>query len=297
MTEIQCTVTTCDPAESWYGYQPNLGVNIFFAAAYGIAALYCFVLAVWKRQWLTYTIAILVGSLLELVGYAARISGHNDPWFSTGWILQYSIITFAPVFMSASLYVCIGQIANFLGRGALNISPRLYSRVFIPCDIIALVVQGAGGAISVTEEVTTTGVTPGSALVIAGLTFQLISLTIFFLLFGAVLWPSSIWHPASSDLPLRQAKRIRTFAILIIVAILLIIGRSAFRVAELSEGVRGDLIHDELLFIIFDGFPIALATGIIVAAHPIFMLQTKRYHEFGKLNRNGMELLSTADTA
>ncbi|KAI0975223.1 RTA1-domain-containing protein [Xylaria arbuscula] len=292
MAEIQCTVETCDPVQSWYGYQPNLGINVFFVVAYAIAASYCFIIAVWKRSWLTYTIAILVGSLLELVGYVARIVGHNDPWFSTGWILQYSIITFAPVFMSASLYVCIGRIADRLGRGVFNINPRLYSRIFIPCDIIALVVQGAGGGVSVTEAVTTTGVTPGAAIVIAGLTFQLVSLTIFFLLFGAVLWPSNIWHTASSNLPIHRAKRLRTFAILIIIAILLIIGRSAFRVAELSEGIRGELIHDELLFIIFDGSPIIIATTIIVAAHPIFMLQTEQDYDYGKTSHQSMELLS-----
>ncbi|GAW14071.1 hypothetical protein ANO14919_034630 [Xylariales sp. No.14919] len=287
-----CTVETCDPSQSWYGYQPNLGINIFFVAAYGIAAAYGFIVTVWKRKWLTYTIAILIGSLLELVGYVARIAGHNDPWFSTGWILQYSIITFAPVFMSAALYVCIGRIADFLGRGAFNINPRLYSRVFIPCDVIALIVQGAGGAVSVTESVTTTGVTPGAAIVIAGLTFQLVSLTVFFILFGAVLWPSNIWHPKSSNLPIRQAKRLRAFAICIITAILLIIGRSAFRVAELSEGIRGSLIHDELLFIIFDGFPIVIATVIIVTVHPIFMLQTEQDHEYGKPHNHDMVLLS-----
>ncbi|KAI0110935.1 RTA1-domain-containing protein [Nemania sp. FL0031] len=293
MTEAaQCTVETCDPSQSWYGYQPNLGINIFFAALYGVSATYCFILTVWKRKWLTYTITILVGSLLELVGYAARIVGHNDPWFSTGWILQYSIITFAPVFMSAALYVCIGRIADFLGRGAFNINPRLYSRVFIPCDIVALVVQGAGGAVSVTESVRTTGVSPGAAIVIAGLTFQLVSLSVFFIMFGAVLWPTNLWHPKSSDLPIRQARRLRTFAICIITAILLIIGRSAFRVAELSEGIRGSLIHDELLFIIFDGFPVVIATLIIVTAHPIFMLQTGQDYKYGKPNSHEMVLLS-----
>jgi hypothetical protein len=182
--------------------------------------------------------------------------------------------------------------ADFLGRGTFNINPRLYARVFVPSDIIALVVQGAGGAISVTEKVTTTGVTPGAAIVIAGLAFQVVSLTVFFLLFGAVLWPSNIWHPGSSTLPIRPAKRLRTFAILIIIAILLIIGRSAFRVAELSQGLHGGLIHDELLFIIFDGFPILIATAIIVGAHPIFMLQTEQDYDYGKTRRYSMELLS-----
>ncbi|KAF2962641.1 hypothetical protein GQX73_g10933 [Xylaria multiplex] len=241
------------------------------------------------RKWLAYTIAILVGSLLELVGYAARIVGYNDPWFSTGWILQYAIITFAPVFMSAALYVCIGRIADFIGRGLFNIKPRLYSWVFIPSDFLALVVQGAGGAISVTESVTATGVTPGAAIVIAGLTFQVTSLTIFFILFGAVLWPSSIWYPKSSGLSIYHAKRLRTFVICIIISILLIIGRSAFRVAELSQGVRGSLVHDELLFIIFDSFPIAIATAIMVTVHPVFMLQTEQHK---KSNSQEMELLS-----
>ncbi|GAW26696.1 putative sphingoid long-chain base transporter RSB1 [Rosellinia necatrix] len=290
--EAPCTIETCDVSQSWYGYQPNLGINVFFVVVYSILAVYCLIVAVWKRSWLTYTISILIGSLLELVGYMARIAGYSDPWFSPGWILQYSIITFAPVLMSAALYVCIGRIADFLGRGTFNIRPTLYSRVFIPCDAIALVVQGAGGAVSVTESVTTKGVTPGAAIVIAGLTFQLLSLSIFFVLFGAVLWPSNIWHPKLSALPIRQAKRLRLFAICIITAIILIIGRSAFRVAELSEGIRGALIHDELLFIIFDGLPVLIATLIIVTAHPIFMLQLDQDYMCGKPNSYGMALLS-----
>jgi hypothetical protein len=99
---VLCTLKTCDVSTSWYGYQPNLGINVFFVIIYSIIAVYCLVLSAWKRSWLTYTIAILVGSLLELIGYAARIKGHSDPWFGTGWIIQYAIITLSPVFMSAA---------------------------------------------------------------------------------------------------------------------------------------------------------------------------------------------------
>jgi hypothetical protein len=99
---VQCTPETCDVSTSWYGYQPNLGINVFFVAVYSIIAIYCLVLSVWKRTWLSYTIAILIGSLLELIGYASRIKGHSDPWFGTGWIIQYAIITLSPVFMSAA---------------------------------------------------------------------------------------------------------------------------------------------------------------------------------------------------
>ncbi|KAI8623730.1 RTA1-domain-containing protein [Xylariaceae sp. FL1651] len=287
---ISCTVHTCDITTSWYGYQPNLGINVFFVAIYSILVVYCFILSIWKRQWLVYTIAILIGSLLELVGYIARVVGHNDPWFGTGWILQYAIITFAPVFMTAAIYVCIGRIADSVGRGVFDIHPRLYSRVFVPSDIVALIVQAAGGAISTSEDVATTGVSPGAAIVIAGLTFQLVSLTIFFILFGAILWPSRVFSPKSSTLPIRQAEHLRIFVICLITTILLVIGRSAFRVAELSQGVRGGLVHNELLFIIFDSFPIAIAAVIMVAVHPIFMLQRKEFGKHSSLGSQDLEL-------
>jgi hypothetical protein len=188
--------------------------------------------------------------------------------------------------------VCIGRIADLVGRGVFNISPRLYARVFVPSDILALIVQAAGGGVSVSEPVTTTGVTPGAGIVIAGLTFQVVSLTVFFILFGAVLWPSDIFRPQSSGLPIQQAKRLRTFIFCILTAILLIIGRSAFRVAELSQGVRGGLVHDELLFIIFDSFPVAIATAILVGVHPIFLLPADRASKHRKLGSQDMELLS-----
>ncbi|KAI0172941.1 RTA1-domain-containing protein [Hypoxylon sp. FL1284] len=291
-----CTPATCDVATSWYGYQPNLGINIFFAIIYSLAALWCFILAVWKRTWLIYTITILVGALLELVGYAARIKGHYDPWLGTGWIIQYAIITLAPVFMTAAVYVCIGRIAEIVGHGVFNINPKLYSRVFIPNDVLALIVQAAGGAISVSEPVTTEGVTPGAAVVIAGLVYQVVSLTVFFVLFTAVLWPANVFNVKASRLPPRQAKSLRNFIICIITAVLLIIGRSAFRVAELSQGVRGGLVHDELLFIIFDSFPVAIATIIITVVHPVFMLRFKTEHKHMSAGSQGVELMPPAST-
>jgi hypothetical protein len=192
-----------------------------------------------------------------------------------------------------SIYVCIGRIADLVGRGVFNINPRLYARVFIPSDVVALIIQAAGGGVSVSEPVLTTGVTPGAAIVIAGLTFQVVSLTVFFFLFGAVLWPSDIFRPQT---PGKQARRLRTFIICILTAILLIIGRSAFRVAELSQGVRGGLVHDELLFIIFDSFPVAIATAILAAVHPIFLLPADLRAKHKKLGSQDMELMPK-DTA
>ncbi|KAI1263269.1 RTA1-domain-containing protein [Xylariaceae sp. FL1019] len=273
-----CTFDTCDPnTTSYYGYRPNLGIDVFFAAVYAVIIGHCLFITILKRKWLSYSIVILIGSIFELVGYIARVEGYHDPWKKIGWILQYSLITLAPVFMTAAMYVCLGRTADIVGRGYFNISPRRYSRVFIPTDVVILLIQGIGGGISVKETVNnsaaSSGISTGSAVIIVGLVAQVVSLTTFLVLYTAVVWPSGVFRPKSSRLPLKQAKRLRTFVITMFLAILLILGRSGYRVAELSQGISADgLVHNELLFILFDSFPVAIATTLMVVFHPYYFL-------------------------
>ncbi|KAI1172006.1 RTA1-domain-containing protein [Nemania sp. FL0916] len=270
-----CTLDTCPLSKSYYGYRPNLGIDIFFTIVYVAIIIRCIFVIITKRKWLGYTIAVLVGSILELTGFVSRIYGYVNPFVQNGWIIQYSFITFAPVFMTAAIYVCIGRIADYLGRGSFNINPRLYARVFIPSDVVALLVQSSGGAISVTEDFNLSGgISTGQGIIIGGLALQVLSLTIFFFLFLGVIWPTDLFRSTKTAKLDQDDRRIRIFIVLIIVAIILITGRSAFRVAEFSEGIFGSLSHDEPLFIIFDGFPVAIATSLMVWFHPINMVPT-----------------------
>ncbi|KAI0467723.1 RTA1-domain-containing protein [Xylaria cf. heliscus] len=270
-----CTLDTCSPSESYYGYRPNLGIDIFFSIVYVAIICHCLFVAIFKRKWLSYSICILIGALLELIGFLSRVYGYVHPFVRIGWIIQYSLITFAPVFMTAAIYVCIGRIADYLGRGKFNIRPRLYARIFIPSDVFALLIQASGGGVSFGETMPTNGgVSTGQAIIIAGLTLQVVSLAIFFVLFMGVIWPSDLFRTKRSG-PLDQNdRRVKRFIILISIAIVLIVGRSVFRVAEFSQGVFGSLGHNETLFIIFDGFPISIATSLLVIFHPIYTLPT-----------------------
>ncbi|KAH8157888.1 hypothetical protein CIB48_g10359 [Xylaria polymorpha] len=270
-----CTLDTCPISESFYSYRPNLGIDVFFSIVYIVIVFHCLFVAIVKRTWLSYTISVLLGALLELVGFLSRVYGYVHPFVRIGWIIQYSLITFAPVFMTAAIYVCIGRIADYLGRGKFNIRPRLYARIFIPSDIFALLIQASGGGVSFGETPPADGgVSTGQSIIIAGLALQVVSLAIFFVLFMGVIWPSDLFRTRRS-VPLdRDDKRVRKFVVLISISIILIVGRSAFRVAEFSGGVFGPLGHNEILFIIFDGFPISIATSILVIFHPIYMLPT-----------------------
>ncbi|KAI1819384.1 RTA1-domain-containing protein [Xylaria intraflava] len=276
MPPSTCTLATCNPSQSYYGYRPNLGIDVFFAIVYTAAIAHCLymILSRRKREWLGYTLAVLVGALLELVGFSARIYGYVHTFVRIGWIIQYSIITVAPVFMTAAIYVCIGRIADTLGRGVFNIRPRLYTRIFIPSDVFALITQAAGGGVSFTETAPidgSGGISAGQGLILGGLALQVVSLTVFLALFMGVLWPSDLFR---RDKKLgRDARRVRTFAVLLLVAIVLIIGRSIFRAVEFSQGIFGALSHDEILFIILDGFPVGIATAILVIFHPFYVFR------------------------
>ncbi|KAI0022848.1 RTA1-domain-containing protein [Xylariomycetidae sp. FL0641] len=298
-----CTLSTCDVSTSRYGYRPNLGLDVFFAAVYGLAILFCLAVSLWKRRWIGYSVSVGLGSVLELTGYVARIQGYHDPWAVDGWTIQYALITLGPIFMTAAIYVSIGRLADHLGRGRFNIRPRLYPRVFIPSDIVALLIQAAGGGISISEtkgDKQVTGVSTGSIITVIGLVFQVVSLFVFFVLFLGVAIPSGILRrrdtpayaevvapaaagryasdksTATTTTTLPNRKRVRVFVVVMMLAIFLIFARSIYRVVEISGGVASGLIQDQTLFIILDSFPVGIATALITIFHPIFMLPAEQ---------------------
>ncbi len=57
----------CPVKATTIGYAPNLGVNAFVAAAFGIAAILTTFFGVWKRTW-GYSIAVAAGCILECAG-------------------------------------------------------------------------------------------------------------------------------------------------------------------------------------------------------------------------------------
>jgi hypothetical protein len=67
------------------------------------------------------------------------------------------------------------------GEGASRIKPRTYTLVFISCDFLSLVLQGGGGGITATAKAVNKKQT-GINIMIAGLIFQVVSLTVFMLL-------------------------------------------------------------------------------------------------------------------
>lgn len=96
-----CTLDTCPESMYAYGYQPNLGINVFFCVLFAIITAGCIAVTAWKRKWIGYSVAIGIGALLEVVGYVGRVQGAQNPFNVDSFSLQFALLTVAPVFTTA----------------------------------------------------------------------------------------------------------------------------------------------------------------------------------------------------
>lgn len=115
--------------------------------------------------------------------------------------------------------------------------------IFIPCDLVSLILQAVGGAQSSTSNgKSTTGVN----IALAGLAFQVATLTIFIILTVDYLIRSRpVWRTA------RLPARFMVFVSFLSLATILILTRCCYRVYELNEGYsrNSKALRDQSLFI------------------------------------------------
>lgn len=65
--------------------------------------------------------------------------------------MQITTLIIAPVFFTAALYILLGNFINLLGRQSSLLSARMYTIVFLTCDVVSLVIQVRSRALSSLE--------------------------------------------------------------------------------------------------------------------------------------------------
>jgi hypothetical protein len=96
-----CTASTCSLASSPYGYQPSLAANAIFLSVFGAGLIACLVITYITRRWLAFSTPVAAASLLEVVGYAARLWSSRDPWDPRPYAVSTAFLTVAPAFVAA----------------------------------------------------------------------------------------------------------------------------------------------------------------------------------------------------
>ncbi|KAH7020890.1 RTA1 like protein-domain-containing protein [Microdochium trichocladiopsis] len=263
-----CTLELCKAEWSVVGYQPNVPANAFFLAAFAASALIHLAQGIfyWRKGRPTwgFTTVIVTGCLDEIVGYIGRLLLHDNPFSFGAFLMQIICVTTAPVFFCAAIYVTLSQTIYFIDPSKSRFDPRWFYWVFIPCDIISLVLQAAGGAMS-SVSTTEAAVNRGVDISLAGLVFQVVTLVAFSALFIDYLWSCGFLGALFGGKAKRAAagekaaaaersfpRPLRLFLVFLFLATLFIFIRCAYRVKELSEGYFSEFFREETLFIVLE---------------------------------------------
>ncbi|KAM0279913.1 hypothetical protein ACHAQH_004354 [Verticillium albo-atrum] len=258
-----CTLDLCPIEWTVYQYRPILGVSIMFIALYSLALLVHVYLGFrWRTWWFASFMA--AGCLAEVVGYIGRVLLYSNPWSFGAFLIQIVFITFGPVFFTAAIYVTLARAIAFFSPELSRIRPRFLWIFFISADVLCLVLQAAGGAIS---SISSGSNNIGVDLALAGLILQVVLLFAFCVFFGDYMWRyvRSVKPNASRAIGRRQ----RFFFGGLAAAVVFIFVRCVYRVDELSEGYENSSkITDEGLFIGLEGVLIVLAVCALFVGHP-----------------------------
>lgn len=169
-------------------------------------------------------------------------------------------LTIAPVFYTASIYVTLSKTIIFFAPEYSRFRPQLFYWIFIPLDIACLILQAAGGAMSTDSDGSDN---TGVHISMAGLILQVIVIGAFIAAFMDYMV-----RYLRSGKATAFGWRVKAFFAGITISILLILGRCAYRVAELREGYSGELVKRETEFIVLEGAFIVVACAALCFGHP-----------------------------
>lgn len=306
---------SCPVTATTYGYYPNLGGNIFFTIIFalcGIAQLY---FSLRFRSW-TFAVALIIGTFLEMAGYIGRILMNSNPWDAGAFKLQIVALVLAPSFIAAGIYLTLKHIILNLGSEYSKLKPRLFTWIFIGCDVGSLFLQAAGGGVAASAEDDIDMTTTGNNIIIAGIVFQVATMAVCGVLavdfsvrvyrrgggFAAAAAASGgekmvrldemrggesgvegaegngvlVQSPGTAAGEGVTARQLKIVVVAEIVAYVTVLIRCIYRIPEMAGGWGNPLMQREDEFLVLDGMMIAIACITLTAFHPGLYLPSLR---------------------
>lgn len=119
----------CDNVRTNYDYDLNLAANVAFLVIFALSLLGFLGVYAFTRRGTAFTIALSLGLLCEVLGYAGRIMSWINPWDENGFLMQICCLTIGPAFMAAAIYLCLRRIVAVFGPENSRIPPAYYTRI------------------------------------------------------------------------------------------------------------------------------------------------------------------------
>ncbi|KAJ7060977.1 RTA1 like protein-domain-containing protein [Mycena amicta] len=125
------------------------GVAVIFLILFGISTAAHVGQAVWYGMWWLLPTGCLCG-FGELIGWSGRFwsTGSISPHEANPYMMQITTTIISPAPLIAVNFIVLGRIIRRLGPCYSRLTPRAYTRIFLTCDMISLLIQAAGGGIA-----------------------------------------------------------------------------------------------------------------------------------------------------
>ncbi|KAJ7889478.1 RTA1-like protein [Mycena olivaceomarginata] len=258
---------------SQYGYTPHEYVAVIFLVVFGMSTILHIGQATYYRMWWLFPTACLC-SISEIIGWGGRL------WSSFKVKFRIVSLVVAPTPLIAVNFVLLSWIIIQLGPRYSWLSPRWYTVIFVSSmhDIIALLVQAAGGSIAAAAiSKTLIGSHPqGAHTMLGGILFQFVAMITYCCLTGDFLMRYAGDRPVKLDsspstrgvlLP-GTKHTICALAFSTLVLFIRYVPTSIHRIIELATGWHSTFMLNELYFDVLDGAMVALAIVVTNLEHP-----------------------------
>ncbi|KAF8177351.1 RTA1-like protein [Mycena galopus ATCC 62051] len=262
--------------DSQYGYVPHEYVAIIFVVLYGLSTALHVGQAAYYRMWWLMPTACICG-FGELVGWSGRLWSSVSPILYDPFMMQIVSTIIAPTPLIAVNFILLSWIITRLGPRYARLTPIRYAILFITCDILALVIQAAGGGIASTAS-EPSGTKLGSNIMLGGIVFQFASIVTYCGLGSDFLFHYHTDRPVRFDSSGRGILDGKVYIMICALAFstLMLFIRSVYRIVELAGGWNGRVIHTEVYFNVLDGGMVVLAIYSLNFAHPGRLLGTRK---------------------
>ncbi|KAI4211037.1 MAG: hypothetical protein LQ351_006157 [Letrouitia transgressa] len=190
-------------------------------------------------------------------------------------------------FFAAGIYLTLKHLILTFGEEYSRLRARWYTWIFIGCDLLSLILQGAGGGTAATADTYDTQKI-GNDLMMTGIAWQVFTLLVFAILAGDYAWRSYSHRANHTTAAARIAHglRFKAFIAGLFFAWLTIFVRCVYRIAEMANGWKNSIMQDETDFIVLEGVMIVIATGCLTVFHPGFCFKPMQMHK--KVAPNGL---------
>ncbi|KAH9829049.1 RTA1 like protein-domain-containing protein [Rhodofomes roseus] len=197
-----------------------------------------------------------------------------DPYPFTTSAIVTTII--APTPLVAANFVILGELIRRLGPSYSRLSPVWYTAVFVCCDIVSLVVQAVGGGMAATAVNQYESPAMGGHIMLAGIAFQMASITVYMLLASEFALRFLYDKPVRDVVHASGRHHFNRNAKLMLLGLtfssLCIFIRSVYRTIELAGGWDGYIISTQRYLNWLDGGMITLAMFCLNLFHPGYLL-------------------------